>query len=92
MEASTETLKKDLQLLSTQLKTLRDEVKVQIHLAGMEAKDVWRKLEPDLDQAAALAQSASAASLATVKDAMARLHKLSDAMAQEAKARRAAKQ
>lgn len=27
------------------LKTLRDEIKVKIHLAGMEAKDAWANLE-----------------------------------------------
>jgi hypothetical protein len=37
------------------LRTLRDEVRVRLHLAGMEAKQEWNKLEPhllDVEQAA----------------------------------------
>ncbi len=30
------------------MQTLRDEVRLQIHLAGMEAKDEWSRLEPVL--------------------------------------------
>ena len=33
------------------LETLRDEVRLQMHLAGMEAKDCWSKLEPRIEDA-----------------------------------------
>jgi CheY-like chemotaxis protein len=36
--------KKSLDLM----RTLRDEVRMKLHLAGMDAKDEWRKLEPRL--------------------------------------------
>jgi hypothetical protein len=28
------------------LRQLRDEIRLKVHLAGMEARDAWRKLEP----------------------------------------------
>jgi hypothetical protein len=33
-----------------EVKRLRDEVRVRIHLAGMDAKDAWHKLEPRIDK------------------------------------------
>ncbi|HEY0096582.1 MAG TPA: hypothetical protein VGB96_19790 [Archangium sp.] len=38
------------------LKTLRDELRVDIHLAGMEAKDKWKELEPVVRDAEKLAE------------------------------------
>lgn len=32
-----------------ELKTIRDELKVKMHLAGMEAKNEWEQLEPRLN-------------------------------------------
>jgi hypothetical protein len=34
--------------IATQLQGLADEIRVKIHLAGMDAKDAWAKLEPRL--------------------------------------------
>lgn len=42
-------LRKDLDNLRTDLRQLAERVRVKIHLAGMEAKDVWGKLEPKLE-------------------------------------------
>jgi hypothetical protein len=33
-----------------EVKRLRDEIRVRIHLAGMDAKKAWRKLEPQIDK------------------------------------------
>ncbi len=33
------------------LRTLRDEIRVELHLAGMEAQDRWRALEPKFTEA-----------------------------------------
>lgn len=38
------------------LKTLRDEIRVDIHLAGMEARDKWKELEPVVRDAEKLAE------------------------------------
>ncbi len=32
-----------------ELRALRDELRVRIHLAGQEAKDAWRELEPKVE-------------------------------------------
>ncbi len=41
------------------LKTLRDEIRVDIHLAGMEARDKWREMEPVMRDAEKLAEEVS---------------------------------
>lgn len=33
-----------------ELQALRDEIRLKIHLAGAEGRDVWDKLEPQLNQ------------------------------------------
>lgn len=38
----------DTSKLRQQLNQMADEVRVKVHLAGMEAKDRWAKLEPRL--------------------------------------------
>ena len=37
------------QKLIADLTALRDEIKLKIHLAEMDAKDAWKKLEPRLE-------------------------------------------
>jgi hypothetical protein len=44
------------------LRTLRDEVKVKLHLAGMDAKDQWAKLEPELFKVERAAEQATESS------------------------------
>lgn len=34
-----------------ELKAMRDEIRVKIHLAGMDAKDAFQKIEPSVDKA-----------------------------------------
>jgi hypothetical protein len=64
METTTTTtqLKGDIKKGLEALRTLRDEVKVQIHLAGMEAKEHWGKLEPRLEAVERAAQEATESS------------------------------
>lgn len=39
----------DLKQTLSELRAMRDEIRVQLHLAGMDAKDTWnRELEPRL--------------------------------------------
>ena len=45
-----EDLKKELHKASDLLKTMRDEIRVQLHLAGQEAKDRWGKIEPEIEK------------------------------------------
>lgn len=43
--------KKDIAALKTELKTLRDEINLKVHLASMDLRDEWAKLEPQADKA-----------------------------------------
>jgi hypothetical protein len=51
MNQSTKALKAELEKSAALLRTLRDEVRVQMHLSGMEARDAWHELEPSLEAA-----------------------------------------
>ena len=64
----------------TQLRTLRDEVRVQLHLAGMDAKEKWNKLEPMLDAVEHKAHEASEASRTAVADAVKTLKHFRDSL------------
>jgi len=44
-------LKSELKKSAALLKQLGDEVRLQIHLSGMDAKDAWQKLEPRVESA-----------------------------------------
>ncbi len=66
-------LKKNL----TQLQTLRDEVRVRLHLASMDLKDQWNKLEPHLLDVEKKAVEASEASRTMLHDAVKKLEKFS---------------
>ena len=50
------------------LKQLRDEIQLELHLAGMEAKDVWKKLEPRIAGVEKAAHGASHATRDLVND------------------------
>ena len=51
MSEVSDELKKELRKTVDILKTMRDEIKVKLHLAGQEAKDRWQKLEPEIEKA-----------------------------------------
>jgi hypothetical protein len=42
------TLKQDLQDTRDELKRTADEIKLKLHLAGMDAKDAWDEVQPRL--------------------------------------------
>jgi len=41
---------KDTHTMTEDLRRMADEIRLKIHLAGMEAKDTWAKIEPKLHQ------------------------------------------
>lgn len=47
-----------VQEVLTEIQTLRDEIRVRIHLAGMDAKTSWSELEPRLEALEAQAKGA----------------------------------
>ncbi|WP_437721957.1 hypothetical protein [Sorangium sp. So ce861] len=68
MSNITSELKSDLTKSLESLQTLRDEIRVRLHLAGMEAKDAWNKLEPTLLDAEKLAEDVSETSRNALRD------------------------
>lgn len=45
-----EELKRESQRVMSELQTLRDELRLKMHLASAEGKEAWNKLEPQLEQ------------------------------------------
>lgn len=72
MSHTTDEMKADLQKSLESLQTLRDEIRLHIHLAGMDAKDVWTKLEPALLEAERMAGEVTESSRATLADLLQR--------------------
>lgn len=61
------------------LSALRDEVRLQLHLAGMDAKQNWEEiLEPQIESANALAEEATAISQKALEDIVARVKAFRD--------------
>jgi DNA-binding transcriptional regulator GbsR (MarR family) len=76
MSQTTTDLKKEIDKSLELMRTLRDEVRVKLHLAGMDAKDEWRKLEPRLDEVERAAAAATEATKVAVTDAVKAVSKL----------------
>ena len=66
MNETTTELKQEMKKSRALLYTLRDEIRVKLHLAGMDAKDQWKKLEPRLHEIEQSADDVSEASKAAV--------------------------
>ena len=60
-------LKQDLNTFQQDVKALADEVRLKIHLAGMDLRDEWARLEPQLDRAAGNAAVVSGEVLSDLK-------------------------
>ena len=69
-------LKNELKKSLSQLQTLRDEVRVRLHLASMDLKDQWSKqLEPHLAEVEKKAADISEASRSLIDEAVKKLEK-----------------
>ncbi len=79
MNTPTRDLKVELEKSAALLRKMRDEVRVQLHLGGMEVKQEWNKLEPRLesalDRAAKDVSEASRTAIDELTDAVRRLRK-----------------
>jgi hypothetical protein len=73
-------LKKELEKGVTRLQTLRDEVRVRLHLVGMDLKDQWKKLEPHLEEVEKKAEDASDEARTMLSEAVKKLEKLRAAL------------
>jgi uncharacterized coiled-coil DUF342 family protein len=56
MATMTKDLKHDLDQMIASLQQLRDRIRLKIHLAGMDAKTEWEKIERDLENAEQVAE------------------------------------
>jgi predicted nucleic acid-binding Zn-ribbon protein len=75
MSDTTNDLKTELKKGLSQLQTLRDEVRVKLHLANMDLKDQWNKLEPHLADVEKKAADATEASRSLINEAVKKLEK-----------------
>ncbi len=73
MSDTTNELKNELKKSLSHLQTLRDEVRVRLHLASMDLKDQWNKLEPHLADVEKKASDASEASKSLINEAVKKL-------------------
>lgn len=60
-------LKKDLKQFRQDVRAIRDELKLKAHLATMDLKDEWAKLEPQLERAMSSAGIISSEMLADLR-------------------------
>jgi len=74
--------KQDLDKALEQLRRMRDEIKVHLHLASMEAKDAWNKLEPGLAELEQKMGQVTDASRAKAQELLKRFSELRDRMKQ----------
>lgn len=74
-------VQQDIKDVRVVLRALRDEIRVQLHLAGMDLKKEWEKLEPRLNEAEAMVDAITAASTAAAHDVERRARKLRDDLA-----------
>ncbi len=77
-ETRPEQLKHDLEDARAAIRGMRDEIKVRIHLAGMDLKDEYAKLEPRLFDLEKIAEAVSGATLKAAKDLKADFRRLRD--------------
>jgi hypothetical protein len=76
MKQTATDLKHEIEKSLGNMRTLRDEIRVRLHLAGMDAKDEWRKLEPQVAEVEKVASDFSEATHKAVSEAVKRLSKL----------------
>ena len=84
MNETTNELKNELKKSLSKLQTLRDEVRVRLHLANMDLKDQWNKLEPQLAEVEKKADELSDASRAAIADAVKRVQKFHASLTDQA--------
>jgi hypothetical protein len=73
MKPSVDDLKTEINNGLERLQTLRDEARVRLHLAGMDAKDRWNEIEPHLADVERSAAQITDASRAAISQAVERI-------------------
>jgi hypothetical protein len=65
------------------LRQLRDEIRVDVHLAGMELKDRWQELQPQFGEAEMLARNATDSAKQRVTEIIDKFRQLRDRVRNE---------
>lgn len=73
-----EKLKQDWENVFKGLRAIRDDLEVRAHLASLDLKDEWAKLEPRFQEAEKYANTISDATLAAMRDLLHRAKELSE--------------
>lgn len=73
MSERTEEIRHQLAAALGTMKRLRDEIRVDLHLANLEARNQWRELEPRMQEAERLARDISETSRKAVEEIISRL-------------------
>jgi hypothetical protein len=76
MSETIQELREEIQKSLGLMRTLRDEIRVKMHLAGMNLKEEWSKLEPQVAEIEKAANDFSQATRKALSDAVQRLSKL----------------
>ena len=74
--------KQELDQIVGQLRTIRDEIRVRLHLANEEAKNAWSKLEPTLGEIEQKMGQVTAETKAKAQELLKRLSELRDRLKQ----------
>jgi hypothetical protein len=67
MDTETQRLRADITKALTELRALRDQARLKVHLASMDARDAWERLQPMLLEAERVAEHVSKATLDTIE-------------------------
>ncbi len=73
MQTTNNPIQTQMRNVVAELRKLRDEVRVQLHLANMDAKKAWDELEPKLAEADRLAENATEEAYKEAVDALRKL-------------------
>jgi hypothetical protein len=66
-----------------ELRKLKDEIRVQVHLGGMDAKKAWDELEPKLADADRMAENATEETFKTVVETLRKVKLFRSALPQK---------
>jgi hypothetical protein len=73
MQTSNNPIQAQMRNVVAELRKLRDEVRLQLHLANMDAKKAWDELEPKLAEADRLAENATEEAYQSALESLRRL-------------------
>ncbi len=77
---SNDSLRDQVRVSIDQLRALKDEIRLRIHLGGMDARDAWARLEPQFDEAERLARNATVLTGRAIDQLVAKFRELRDSL------------